>query len=448
MKRMTKLTSKVKMKTKTNMKMKKSVLMALLVAFGFGLSAQTDTSARKKIEIQIEQNTLSFDAKENLTQSDLASMVGFATQQVAKIQANHQRILAKIDQQEQAGKLTEEEAELLRDQADESLDVSMDRFEEFMENWGESYEERMEVWSEEFEERMEAWSEEVERQMEGDSAVFRKVPPMPPMPPMPMMEVDSGKKKIIISKEGVIIEDRDVEIEIEGEDEDEIDASELFERLSGRSKSIDRTEDYFDIAFGFNQQLEDNAFIGSGPGQLEFWRSTSFNMGIGYKTRIGNPYSKLYIKYGIDFSWHNFRLDGDEILEAGDTSSFFTTIPGIDEYEKNKYHIAYFNIPVMFQLDFSEAGDRDEAFTLGLGGYGGVRLQAKRELEYSDNVYRRIEEKAYDDFFTNQFRYGVMAQVGFDSFKITATYDLNDFFTSGDGPANYNMLNVTLGFTL
>ena len=102
----------------------------------------------------------------------------------------------------------------------------------------------------------------------------------------------------------------------------------------------------------------------------------------------------------------------------------------------------------MLQFDFSEAGDRDEAFTIGVGGYGGVRLMAKRELEYSPPVYRKVEEKAYDDFFTNQFRYGLMAQVGYKSFKVTASYDMNEFFRDNKGPGAYNMMNVTLGFSL
>lgn len=430
------------------MKMKNSILVALLMAFGFGLSAQSDTTVRKKIEIQIEENTLSFDAPEN---ADLSSMIGFATTQVAKLQANHQRILAKIEEQRAQGNLSDEEAEALNEQAEESFEASMEAFEEIMENWGEAYSESMESWAEELEESMEGWAEEMERNAEGaDSTGAMVIPPMPPMPPMPQMEQDSGKKKIIISKEGIIIGDEEVEIEIEEDEDGDIDASEFFERFGAKkSKTIKRTEDYLDIALGFNQQLEDGQFlIENTAGELDFWKSTSFNIGTGYKTRIGSPYSKLYIKYGIDFSWHNFRLTGSDVLQANEDSAFFTPIGVSNVYEKNKYHIAYFNIPLMLQLDFSEAGDRDERFTVGVGGYGGVRLQAKRELEYSTPVFRKIEEKAYDDFFTNQFRYGLMAQLGYGSFKVTASYDLNEFFQPNKGPASYNMANITLGFTL
>lgn len=433
------------------MKMKKSLLMALLVAFGFGLSAQSDTTMRKKIEIQIEKNTLSFDAKEDLSQKDLASMIGFATQQVAKLQANHQRIIQTIEEQRAAGRLSDAEADQLLDQAEESFEVSMERFEEVMENWGESYGERMEAWGETFGAEMEAWAEDFERQMEsGDSTMGKApmIPPMPPMPPMPNAPQDSGKKKIIISKDGVIIGDE--EIIIEEEDKDiEFDARDFFDRNSRKkSKSISRTEDYLDIAYGFNQQLEDGQFLIEGtPGELDFWRSNSFNIGFGYKTRIGSPYSKLYLKYGIDFSWHNFALTRNEVLEMDTAGSFFTNLGPANSYEENEYDIAYFNIPLMLQLDFSDAGDRDESWTIGVGGYGGVRLMAERELEYTTPIYDEVSEEVKADFFTNQFRYGVMAQVGYGSFKVTASYDLNEFFQANKGPAVYNMANVSLGFT-
>jgi len=428
--------------------MKKSIAVALLMAFGFGVSAQSDTTARKKIEIQIEQNTLAFDANEDLSQGDMMAMIGFATENVAKLQANHQRIVAMIESERAAGKLSDEEADELLDRAEDSFESSMETFEEIMENWGEAYGERMEAWAEGFERNMESWAAEMERQAEGDSSMLGKaplMPPMPPMPPMAEMPSDTGKRKIIVSPEGIIIGDEEIVID----ENIEIDGIEFFNK-GGRkeSRSISRTEDYFDIAYGFNQQLEDGQFIIENvPGELDFWRSNSFNIGFGYKTRIGNPYSKLYIKYGIDFSWHNFALTGQNILETSADSSFYLNTGTTIEYDKNEYDIAYFNVPLMLQLDFSKSGDRDESWTIGVGGYGGVRMFAERELEYSASPYNSVEEEAKADFFTNQFRYGALAQIGYGSFKITASYDLNEFFEPNKGPGNYNMANVSLGFT-
>jgi hypothetical protein len=443
----------IKRNTKTAMK--KQLIFALTLAFiGFGAQAQNDSNARRSVEIQIEENTITFDADDSkLDKADLATMIGFATQEVGKMQVKQQRILAKIDQLEAEGKLSKEEAEELRDKAEEGFEQGMEHFEEVMEQWGESYGEKMEKWAEKFASGMESWGEEMERSLENDSAMS-STPPLPPMPPLPSMSDESNdsteafpvKKKIVISKDGVILKDNENNEE-EG-DEMEFEFKDLFDQgKRKKSKKIKRTEDYFDIGFGFNQQLEDGQYLVEDiAGELDFWESISFNLGYGAKSRIGNPYSKVYVKYGVDFSWHNFHLDGNEILTNNGSAATFDTVSSILGFKENKYHIAYLNVPVMLQLDFSEAGDRDEAFTFGIGGYAGIRLLAKTEIEYNTAQYEKVEVKTYDDFFTQQFRYGLMTQIGFDSFKITASYDLNEFFRADKGPA-YNMVNIGIGWT-
>ena len=437
--------------------MKKQVIMALAFTLGgFVTQAQNDSNARRAIEVQIEENTITFEADdEKLSQANLTTMITFASREMTKMQAKQQQILAKIDQLEAQGDLSEEEAEELREKAEDNFETSMDQFEEVMESWGEAYGSRMESWAESFADGMEAWADQMENNLENDSA-RANTPPLPPIPPMPNMadlETDSAdagpvKKRIVISKDGVILRDKEEEAE---EDDSEFKFDDLFDDAKRKkSKKIARTESYFDIGLGFNQQLKDGQNqVQDGPGELNLWRSTSFHLGTGFKTRIGSPYSKFYVKYGVDFSWHNFRLNGNEVLINNGNSAAFAldTISGILGFEKNKYHIAYFNVPVMFQLDFSDPGERDDAFTLGVGGYAGIRLLAKTETEYNTNQYRKVETKTYDDFYTEQFRYGVMAQIGFDSFKITASYDLNDFFRAGKGPA-YNMVNLGIGWTL
>jgi hypothetical protein len=50
-------------------------------------------------------------------------------------------------------------------------------------------------------------------------------------------------------------------------------------------------------------------------------------------------------------------------------------------------------------------------------------------------------------FFLNDFKYGVMAQVGIGNFRITGEYDLNNFFRENRG-AIYNRAAVTIGWEL
>jgi len=412
--------------------------------------AQPDTSkVADEIEIEIEGRSIVIDTetmgKENFV--NLNEIIREVSRRSAAIMAKRAEMLASIDRREESGDISEEQAEELREMVEERTEQSLEKIEAIMESWEANYEARMEAWEEAYEARMEEWEEEVEARAE--SGENFRMPPVPPLPPMP--EVPDApraqKKKVIINDDGIVIrksddDDDDEPFALRFEDE-EIEIEE-----EDNEPRYEATDGYFDINFGFDQQFANGEdLITEGPQELNFWKSTVFELGLGAKTRIGHPGSPLYIKYGGEVSWHNFRLTDDNVIFKADDGVLFTDSAAYTNIEKTKYHIAYLNVPVMLQLDFSQPGDRDEAFTLGAGGYAGVRINAKRELEYENSTYREIEEKAKSDFFTSQFRYGVMGQIGFDSFKITAKYDLNSFFKDTRGP-DYNMASITLGWTL
>lgn len=435
-----------------------SVGFSLLAAPVF---AQPDTNKIKEdVEVQIDGNKITIEAEdfEGLSTVDLNTIIREVTRQASKIQRQQQELLAKVDKQLANGEITEEEAEEMRDKINERTEENMEMIGELMEAWGESYEDRMEAWGEEYAARMEAWEAEMEARTKKDGSAAT-MPPLPPVPPMPPAAEGRKKgQKIIINEDGIVIKKGDDGEEPfawkfgEDDEDDEDEESDMDDDVdyTEKKKSIDRTVGYGTINLGFNQQLAGGTdFISNGPEELDFWRSREFNLGFGGKTRIGSPYSKLYVLYGAEFSWHGFRLNNNNLLMQNSDSAFIRT--DMDtlsnrSIDRSSYHIAYFSVPVMLQLDFSKLGKTDESFTLGVGGYAGVRLGAKRKLEFNSPAFDDGEEKIKDDFFTEQFRYGVMAQVGWDSFKITAKYDLNNFFKEGAGP-DYQMASVTLGFT-
>ncbi len=428
--------------------MRKLVSLALLIVLGFTAGAQADsTQKRKEVEIKVGEDVMAFEANVN-KETDMASMVFKVTAQMMKIQKQNQAAMNRINELERSGELSPEEAETRRELVEERTEESLEALEDIMETWGEAYEARMEAWGEAYAAKMEAWEEEAEKAEENGEPI----PPMPPIPPVPMSP--QGKKevrnKIVITEEGVRVEADSTD---EGDDSVAFELKEKeesFDKGLRKSKRVDRTEGYFDIHLGTNQQLEEGQFlIQDQPGELEFW-NTSFNLGVGAKTRIGSPYSHFYIKYGTDFSWHNFNLVDDNVLDRGADGAVYNPVDSIN-FDENKYHIAYWNFPLMLQLDFSDVGEMDESWTFGLGGQIGFRINSKRELEYGSDRFDVVEETARDDFYTSAVRYGLLAQVGYGSLKLTASYDLNPFFRAGKGPSiggfDYNMVNVTVGFT-
>ena len=254
-------------------------------------------------------------------------------------------------------------------------------------------------------------------------------------------------RMVIIDEDGIRIqkgEDGEEPFALRWEDEED-----YYDDSGSRSKKISATEGYGDFHFGFVQQMRNgNEFITDGLEELDFFRSNDVSIGFGAKTRIGKPTSKFYIKYGLETSWVDFvfRRNNQNALLVKDNGVAEVVNDSTVIMGKSKYKAWYFNVPVMLQLDFSEGGSRDESFTIGVGGYAGICANFKRRLWYDGPVYNDVRETIRDDFFANQFRYGLMGQIGFGSFKITSKYDLNKFFQNGKGP-DYQMASISIGWT-
>lgn len=425
--------------------MKKLVIAGLLSIAYLGAFAQPDDKKKEEVEIEINGSTVTIEADdlEKLSEVDLNTIIREVTTRSIQIQKQQQELLAQVDRQEEAGEITPEQAEEMREMINEHTEESMEVIGELMEAWGENYEQRMESWANDYEASMDEWEEEVEKRAEAGNF---EMPPLPPLPPLPPNEAPKKSQKIIINEDGIIVQKGDdgeepFALKFDQDDDDD-------DEPNSNPKSIDRTDGYFDINWGFNQQLAGGSeFITDGPEELDFWRSHEFNFGFGGKTRVGSPYSKFYIKWGGEFSFHGFRLLDNNSLQRDANNDAVIMLDSGKSISKSKYNIAYFNVPVMLQLDFSDVGRIDESFTVGIGGYAGVRLSSRRVLHYTSVQSDKVEENIKSDYNTNQFRYGLMAQVGWDAFKITAKYDLNSFFKENRGP-DYQIASLTFGFTL
>lgn len=433
--------------------MKKIFLSTAVLLAATAAWAQPVDEKKKQetVEIEISGNKVTIEAEdlENLSSVDLNTIIKEVTTRSIQIQKQQRQLLAEVAKQEANGDISHEQAEEMRDMINDHTEESMDRIGELMEVWGESFGERMEAWGEQYEAQMEAWEAEVEaRSKKGETGFV--MPPLPPMPPMgatpPAPPADKKSQRIIINEDGIIVkkgENGEEPFALRFENEHDTD----YTTGSDEPRSIDRTNGYFDINWGFNQQLAGGTeFINDGSEELDFWRSRVFELGFGGKTRIGNPFSKLYLKWGGEFSFNGFRLLDNNTLQTEDDEIVIQEDEG-KTVDKSKYGIVYFSIPLMLQLDFSDVGEIEESFTMGIGGYGGVRLGARRVLEYSTPVYNDIREEVKNDFNTNQFRYGLMAQLGWKALKLTAKYDLNKFFKENKGP-DYQVASIALGLTL
>lgn len=396
--------------------MKKILILTALV-----IACAVKAQDTLKIEVDGKEIIIITDNMDDLSQLDLNKLMGHLNDETQALTDEYNKRVSELTRQYNSGEITEEEYYNNMEMEAERFEIKMEALDKSIEVWGEAYEEQLESKENSQGEQWEHWAYEWERRAEDMEGV---TPPPPPPPGFP----------------------RDEELFIEPDTDFDLD----WERYK-KNRAKRRTNGQGDIHFGWNTYLEDGYLVTDDPGELRPWQSTFFALGAAGKTRIGGENSIFYIRYGGQFYWHHFRLKGNNIIHKDATIDgvVFTPVqevrPEIENVSFSGFNVAYLDVPIMFMLDFSKRG-MDNSFTLGLGGYGGVRIAHKRNIIYDDFNNDPVKERVRNNFYMNQWRYGAQAQIGYGAFKLTAKYDLNQLFRIDRETPDYQILSISFGF--
>ena len=196
-----------------------------------------------------------------------------------------------------------------------------------------------------------------------------------------------------------------------------------------------RTKSFTDFYIGLNGYLEDGA-TPDGPYELRPFGSRYFEVVFKRETRLGKSTdSKLFLNYGLGFSWYNFMLDGNQrFVKQNDLIAFESILkPDNTEFtlKKTKLTASYVNIPLMFMY-------KDKGFRFGLGGYVGYRLGSHTKVKYLNEDGDWTKDKEFGNFNLTNFRYGLQTEIGVKGLQLFGKYDLNNLFTSNSGARDLN----------
>lgn len=244
--------------------------------------------------------------------------------------------------------------------------------------------------------------------------------------------------------------------------EDEWNEDLPVKRYSYEKKAEDRTDHYFNVDIGLNNWMEGATFPdASQPYTVKPWGSWYFGLNSVNRTWIAGP---LFLDWGAGVSWFNWKMENpDIIIEKGDDQVLFNPAPAEVIGIKSKISAPYLNVTMVPILDFAkgtrkvnnlERGSlrfrtyKKQGLRIGIGGYAGYRLGGSTKFVYKEEGNRETN-KDRGNFYLSSFRYGVRAQVGFKGLDLFATYDLNEVFSDGRGPAGSEGLNaISFGITL
>lgn len=240
------------------------------------------------------------------------------------------------------------------------------------------------------------------------------------------IHIKDGSDEVHISRRGVqVIEGGTEEVNIGFSNDDD----------STYHKKWENRHNFGSLA-GFNVYLGLNNFtnkVGVAASSdllaLKPFGSRYFSMGWTKSANITNgPNARLKLGIGVNFSWYNFMLENSNNIWTKGPSQV-EIVPSSTSLKKSKLTISYIDVPLIPYLAFKE-GKFIEHF--GFGGYVGYRLDSHSKTK-SNN--RGKKEHEYNNFYLNDFRYGLTLQLGINNFAdLFVNYDLNDLFKTNRGP--------------
>ena len=201
----------------------------------------------------------------------------------------------------------------------------------------------------------------------------------------------------------------------------------------------------FNIDLGMNNYLE-NGHFPDGGNQLytvKPWGSWYVALNSTWRTRIAN---KFYIEWAGGVSWYNFKfINFKTTITKDDSGVIFYENPKAVEFSKSKLTVAYVNISMVPMIDFGGYGrkpmvfngdrlnfDRRGSFRFGVGPYVGYRLDSYAKQVWEENGTQKSH--VHDNYYLNNIRYGLRAQIGFRDTDIFFNYDMNELFIENRGP--------------
>ncbi len=205
-------------------------------------------------------------------------------------------------------------------------------------------------------------------------------------------------------------------------------------KTSKRVYKSPRFRNFWAVDLGLNNYLENGSFPDANNQAygLRIGGSRFVSIGTYERMRIGGQKSPFSLQMGLEFSWYNFMFENDNYLIRGEEGLEFRNYQ--DDFgkslRKNKLTAYYFNIPLTLNARFRDKSGR-RTINLGVGGYAGVRLGAYTKVR-EDGSRNRTKDR--DNFFLNNWRYGLEGHLGFNGVLLFFKYDLNPLFVPERGP--------------
>ncbi len=202
-----------------------------------------------------------------------------------------------------------------------------------------------------------------------------------------------------------------------------------------------RTYQSFNFDLGTNNYLSSGKFPDHNNSlyTVKPWGSWYVGLNSVQRTRLAN---KFYLEWSLGASWYNFKFENEQTqISKDDNSVLFALDTRVAEFKKSKLTATYLNASVVPMIDFGSNrrkpsffdGRDADSFRIGAGPYVGYRIDSYSKQVFKENGDQR-KPKNHDNFYLNNIRYGLRAQIGFKDVDLFFNYDMNELFSENKGP--------------
>jgi hypothetical protein len=192
---------------------------------------------------------------------------------------------------------------------------------------------------------------------------------------------------------------------------------------------------YFNVDLGVNNYLQDGKFPTSdNPYAVKGWGSWMVGLNWMAAQRISKGF---HWDFGIGFHFYNFKFENrDYQAVRGEEAIDFIQRTDVDGF-KSKISSSYLTAMTMLELDFGQMNDNGRrGLKLAAGPYVGYRLGGQSKYVYEEiGGSGRQKDKEATGLYLENLRYGIRGELGVGRVKFFTTYDLNELFQEGKGPA-------------
>jgi hypothetical protein len=192
-------------------------------------------------------------------------------------------------------------------------------------------------------------------------------------------------------------------------------------------------ETRFLMAFGLNNVINDGKLSSLDDTPYTVWNSNFFEIGLNNKQSLSKRSNLLNLVYGVSFQWNELKLYDNLYHVDIDDQTLVVTHP--EDLKKSKLRNSSIIVPLGLEFDFSGTKDvngvkipqRNKSVRIGIGGYGGLRINTKQIIKY-DAPRDQKKEKIVSNYNMNNLIYGLTGYLGYKDASLYVKYDLNPLF--------------------